>query len=124
MSTLIRKKYLSSADKRKKIINKSHKPAEQMNKTYNLFQLDFTCRTSTEKLLDSSPNTSTGEIIAVDSTPQEIVEEEDGVQMHDDIQADSNAQLDIQNRNHLGPEYQNNIGLWRNIIEDVLNFWG
>ncbi|GFQ88410.1 hypothetical protein TNCT_493471 [Trichonephila clavata] len=43
--------------------------------------------------------------------------------MQDDIRADSNVQLDIQNRNHLGHEYQNNIGLWRNITEGLRNFW-
>ncbi|GFQ98707.1 hypothetical protein TNCT_298871 [Trichonephila clavata] len=51
------------------------------------------------------------------------VEEEDKVQMQDDIQVDSNVQLDIQNSNHYGPEYQNVIGLWRNITEDARNFW-
>ncbi|GFQ73710.1 hypothetical protein TNCT_271701 [Trichonephila clavata] len=74
-----------------------------------------TCRTSTENLLGTSPSTSTGEIRAVDPTPQKIVE--------DDIQDDSNVQLDILNRNHLGSEYQNDFGLWRNITEDVRNFW-
>ncbi|GFR02962.1 zinc finger MYM-type protein 1 [Trichonephila clavata] len=49
--------------------------------------------------------------------------EEKNIQILDGIQADSKVQLDIQNRNHLGPEYQNDIGLWRNIIEQVRNFW-
>ncbi|GFR04709.1 hypothetical protein TNCT_239031 [Trichonephila clavata] len=62
--------------------------------------------------LDSSPNMPTDKIIAIDPTPQQIVEEEDKVQIQEDIQADSNVQLDIQNRNHLGPEYQNDYGLW------------
>ncbi|GFW13458.1 hypothetical protein TNCV_1209241 [Trichonephila clavipes] len=53
----------------------------------------------------------------------EHLEEEDKVQIQDDIQADSNIQLDIKDRNHLGPEYQNDIGLWRDITEDVRNFW-
>ncbi|GFR01016.1 TTF-type domain-containing protein [Trichonephila clavata] len=90
-----------------------------MNKAYNLFQLSFTRRTSTENLHDTSPRTSTGEIIAANNTPKKIVEEEEKVQIKDDNQADSN----VQNGKHLGPEYQNDIGLWRNIIEDVRNFW-
>ncbi|GFQ92687.1 hypothetical protein TNCT_548151 [Trichonephila clavata] len=90
-----------------------------MNKTY---QLCFTRRISTENLLDTSPSTSTGEITAVNPTPQKV-EEEDKVQMQGGIQADSNFQLDIQNRNHLRPEYQNDIGLWRNITEHVRNLW-
>ncbi|GFQ76959.1 hypothetical protein TNCT_106721, partial [Trichonephila clavata] len=70
------------------------KKSKREIKTYNLFRLDFTCRTSTEKLLDSFPNTSTGETIAVDPIPQKIVEEEDKVQIQEGIQADSNIQLD------------------------------
>ncbi|GFR25020.1 hypothetical protein TNCT_294601 [Trichonephila clavata] len=73
---------------------------------------DYLGRTSTEKLLDSFPNTSTGETIAVDPIPQKIVEEEDKVQLQEGIQADSNIQLDIPNRNNFTPEYQNDIGLW------------
>ncbi|GFQ75894.1 hypothetical protein TNCT_191261 [Trichonephila clavata] len=61
--------------------------------------------------------------MAVDPTPPKIVEAEGKVMMQADIQADSNVQLDIQNRNYLGPEYQNDIGLWRNISKDVQNLW-
>ncbi|GFR25374.1 hypothetical protein TNCT_425531 [Trichonephila clavata] len=51
---------------------KSNKLVEQMNKTYNLFELGFTRRTSTENLLRTSSSTSTGEIMAVDPTPQNL----------------------------------------------------
>ncbi|GFU21314.1 hypothetical protein TNCV_1475971 [Trichonephila clavipes] len=93
-----------------------------MNETYNLLQLGFTHRTSTENLLDTSPSTSTGEILAIDPRPQKIVKEEDKVQMQDDIQTDSNVQLDFQNRNLLGPECLNDFGLWQSItvLQDIL----
>ncbi|GFY59539.1 hypothetical protein TNIN_165071 [Trichonephila inaurata madagascariensis] len=83
--------------------------------------VSFTHRTSTENLLDTSPSTSTGENMAVDPTPQKIVEEEDKVQMQDDIQTDSNVQLHFQNRNHLGPECLNDFGLWQSItiLQDI-----
>ncbi|GFS99748.1 zinc finger MYM-type protein 1 [Trichonephila clavipes] len=61
--------------------------------------------------------------MAVDPTPQKIVEEEDKVQMQHDIQADSNIQSDIQNRNYLRLEYQNDIRLWRNTTEHIQDFW-
>ncbi|GFS50774.1 hypothetical protein TNIN_306421 [Trichonephila inaurata madagascariensis] len=89
---LIKKKYLSGEEKRKNQKGKSNKLAEQMNKAYNLLQLNSTDRTSTENLLDTSPSTSTGKITAEDLTPQKIVEKEDKVQMQDDIQTDSNVQ--------------------------------
>ncbi|GFY08327.1 hypothetical protein TNCV_1357331 [Trichonephila clavipes] len=94
-----------------------------MNKTYKLFQLDFIRRTSKGNLFDSSPSTSSSEIMAVDPASKKMLEEKDKVQRQADIQAYSNVQLDIQNRKHLGPEYQNDIGLWRNITEDIQNFW-
>ncbi|GFQ83176.1 hypothetical protein TNCT_116791 [Trichonephila clavata] len=83
-----------------------------MNKTYNIFQHGFTSRTSTENLLDTYPNTSTSEIMAVDPISQKIVEEENRVQMQDDIQVHSNVQLEKKIRKHLRPEYQNDIELW------------
>ncbi|GFY50656.1 hypothetical protein TNIN_110881 [Trichonephila inaurata madagascariensis] len=78
-----------------------------------LFQLSFPRRTSTENLIDTSPSTSTGEIMGVDPTPQKITLKEDKGQMQGDSQADSNVQLiHIQNKTkNLGPEYQNDIVL-------------
>ncbi|GFQ77764.1 hypothetical protein TNCT_422561 [Trichonephila clavata] len=76
MSTLI-KEYLNGAEKCKNQKEKSNNLAEQMNKTYNLFQLGFTSRTSTENLFDISSITSTGEIRAVDPTAQKTVEEKE-----------------------------------------------
>ncbi|GFY39992.1 hypothetical protein TNIN_98881 [Trichonephila inaurata madagascariensis] len=58
MSTLIKKRYLSGAVKRRNQKEKSNKLAEQMNKTYKLFQLDFIRRTSKKNLLDTSPEDS------------------------------------------------------------------
>ncbi|GFR29429.1 hypothetical protein TNCT_592731 [Trichonephila clavata] len=68
MSTLMKKRYLSGAEKRKNHKEKPNKLAEQMNKTCNLFQLGFTRGTSTENVFDTSPST-TGEITVVGSTP-------------------------------------------------------
>ncbi|GFT30196.1 transposable element Tcb2 transposase [Trichonephila clavipes] len=77
--------------------------------------LVFPRRKSTENLLDTSTSSSTSEIMTVDPILQKIVEKDDKVEMQEDIQADSNFQLDIQNRNHLEQEYQNDSRLWRNI---------
>ncbi|GFW74559.1 hypothetical protein TNCV_2414581 [Trichonephila clavipes] len=67
----------NGAEIRKNQKRKSNKLAEQINETYNLLQLGFPLRKSKENLLDTSPSTSSGEIMTLNPTPQNIAEEED-----------------------------------------------
>lgn len=122
MSAPEKKRYKSGAEKRKKQQETAKKFDEQINKTHSLFQLGFT-RKSTEDQPEASSSTSASEVMAVDLPPEQIAEDEDTVQLLGAAETEPDVQLLHQNRDNLGPEYQNDIGLWRNITNEVKDFW-
>ncbi|GFY59820.1 hypothetical protein TNIN_178101 [Trichonephila inaurata madagascariensis] len=89
---------------------------EQMNKTYNLYQRGFIHRTSTENVLDTSPNTPTGEIMAVDPT-QKMVEEEDKFQIYGNKGRGKPSYLSSTIREDITEKMRNKVQ--ENIIKDI-----
>lgn len=122
MSAHEKKRYKSGAEKRKKQQETAKKLDEHIKTTHRLFQLGFT-RKSTQDQPEASSSASANEVMAVDLLPEQITENEDTVQLLGAAEAEPDVQLLHQNRNILGPEYQNDIGLWQNITNEVQDFW-
>lgn len=120
----VKKKHLSGSEKRKKRQEQQNKRDEQLKKTQNLFQLGFSRQTTENQ---PSPSTSASQTMAVDLVEIPCECSKQANQDHETVtlagaeesEAETNAQLLHQNVVHLGVEYQNDIGLWQNITNEI-----
>ncbi|XP_055905691.1 zinc finger MYM-type protein 5-like [Eupeodes corollae] len=122
----LKKKHLSGSEKRKKRLEQQNKRDEVLKKTYNLFKLGFS-RQSPE--IQPSPSTSTGQ-----SSDTNVVElpSECSEQTQQDKETSTSkcadggedeVQILNQSIEQLGVEYQNDIGIWQNINNEIQDFW-
>lgn len=129
----VKKKHLSGSEKRKKRIEQQNKRDELLKKTQNLFQLGFS-RQSTEN--QPSPITSSASASQTTSMAADPVEipcecseqsnqDQETVTFGGAVKREDEAEVQLLHQNvaHLGAEYQNDIGLWQNITNDVQDFW-
>lgn len=125
MSAPEKKRYRSGAEKRKKHLENARKLNDEIKKTPSLFQLGFTAKLA-ENQSETSPSTSVNDVIAVRLPPEQMIENNDAAQLLNETKpevSEEKIELMHRNRNTLGPEYQNDIGLWRNITNDAKDFW-
>lgn len=114
MSTPERKRYQSGAEKRRKQFEKTQKLNQEIKKTHSLFQLGFTSKSIENKSV-SSPSTSSSYEISINPSPAQNTT----LKFNDQEE----VQLLIEKTNTLGPEYLNDVGLWKNITHEVRDYW-
>ncbi|KAL4104817.1 hypothetical protein QTP88_020093 [Uroleucon formosanum] len=111
------KRYQSDAEKKKKKPEKLMKLDLEIKNTQSLCQLGFTRKLANEDKIEAQSNASS-EVIA-----EHITEHEDTVQLLVTDDTETDVQLLYQNKDSLGLEYQNDIGLWQKITNQVQHFW-
>ncbi|XP_055910467.1 zinc finger MYM-type protein 1-like [Eupeodes corollae] len=122
----LKKKHLSGSEKRKKRLDQQNKRDEVLKKTYNLFQLGFS-RQSPE--IQHSPSTSTGQSSDTNAVelPSECSEQTQQDKETSTSKCADGGEDEVQILNQsieqLGVEYQNDIGIWQNINNEIQDFW-
>ncbi|XP_055908461.1 zinc finger MYM-type protein 1-like [Eupeodes corollae] len=122
----LKNKHLSGSEKRKKRLEQQNKRDEVLKKTYNLFQLGFS-RQSPE--IQLSPSTSTGQSSDTNAVelPSECSEQTQQDKETSTSKCADGGEDEVQILNQsieqLGVEYQNDIGIWQNINNEIQDFW-
>ncbi|GFR26026.1 uncharacterized protein TNCT_390991 [Trichonephila clavata] len=113
----------------KKRQEQQNKLNEQLKKTQNLFKLGFS-RESKEHQPHDSPSTSSAshtrvvDPVEVPWEPfEQIGQDQETATLDGAEESETETEVIHQNVVHLGVEYQNDIGLWQNITNEMQDFW-
>ncbi|GBP16697.1 hypothetical protein EVAR_13321_1 [Eumeta japonica] len=125
----VKKKHQSGSEKRKKRQEQQNKLNEQLKKTQNLFKLGFSCESKEHQLHDSLSTCSASHTMAADPIEvpcepfEQIGQDQETPKLVGAEESEAETEVIHQNVVHLEVEYQNDIGLWQNITNEMQDFW-
>ncbi|GFQ66768.1 uncharacterized protein TNCT_483591 [Trichonephila clavata] len=125
----VKKKHQSGSEKRKKRQEQQNKFNEQLKKTQNLFKLGFSRESKEHQPHDSPSTSSASHTMVVDPVEvpcepfEQIGQDQETATLVGAEESEAETEVIHQNVAHLGVEYQNDIGLWQNITNEMQDFW-
>ncbi|GFR18334.1 zinc finger MYM-type protein 1 [Trichonephila clavata] len=125
----VKKKHKSGSEKRKKRQELQNKLNEQLMKTQNLFKLVFSHESKEHQPHDSPSTSSASHTMVVDPVEvpcepfEQIGQDQETATLIGAEESEAETEVIHQNVVHLGVEYQNDIGLWQNITNEMQDFW-
>ncbi|KAL4719164.1 hypothetical protein ACJJTC_014022 [Scirpophaga incertulas] len=122
----VKKKHQSGSEKRKKRQEQQNKLNEQLKKTQNLFELGFSRELKEHQPHDTPSTSSTSHKMEVDPVEvpfEQIGQDQETPTLVSAEEGEAETGVIHQNVVHLGVEYQNDIGLWQNITNEMQDFW-
>ncbi|GFR14727.1 TTF-type domain-containing protein [Trichonephila clavata] len=125
----VKKKHQSGSEKRKKPQEQQNKLNEQLKKTQNLFKLGFSRESKEHQPHDSPSTSSASHTMVVDPVEvpcepfEQIGQDQETATLVGAEESEAETEVIHQNVVHLGVEYQNDIGLWQNITNEMQDFW-
>ncbi|GFR09767.1 uncharacterized protein TNCT_660611 [Trichonephila clavata] len=124
-----KEKHQSGSEKRKKRQEQQNKLNELLKKTQNLFKLGFSRESKEHQPHDSPSTSSASHTMVVDPVEvpcepfEQIGQDQETATLVGAEESEAETEVIHQNVVHLGVEYQNDIGLWQNITNEMQDFW-